>query len=175
MDRVFDERVVRKTSAWEPFLVFVFALLLLLLFFFLSQRVWNIYLCRYFFSLNEFTISTNKRFIYKQMHTLIYMHSVTVFSLNFKDNGDYFNHLCSSGNKWNPYFFINNLILNFPVKFTEIASSRQSEMLLLLWDLHLSFVLFVKPENFNLALYWVTDYHNETWKAIVRIFDSSLK
>ena len=25
------------------------------------------------------------------MHTLIYMHSVTVFSLNFKDNGDYFN------------------------------------------------------------------------------------
>lgn len=25
------------------------------------------------------------------MHTLIYMHSVTVFFLNFKDNGDYFN------------------------------------------------------------------------------------
>lgn len=67
------------------------------------------------------------------MHTLIYMHSVTVFSLNFKDNGDYFNitgvHQAINGTS---IFFINNLILNFPVKFTEIASSRQSEMVLLL-------------------------------------------
>lgn len=68
------------------------------------------------------------------MHTLIYMHSVTVFSLNFKDNGDYFNitgvHQAINGTRI--FLLLNNLILNFPVKFTEIASSRLSEMVLLL-------------------------------------------